>query len=74
MQQKHYMQKGNNPIIKVDLNQWARYRRMGYDFKTEVEFNTQTAGPVEIQVETEKVEPKETVKKTTRHRTMRRKG
>lgn len=43
MAQSHFMQLKDGPVIRVRLNEWASHRRKGYVFKTEQEFNDQSA-------------------------------
>ncbi len=47
--QNHFMQKGDAPIIKVELNEWAKHRQSGFEFRTELEYQNQQAalGPTE---------------------------
>ena len=70
MQNNHYMQKDDGPIVKVNLNKWAHYRRQGYEFKTEAEFIGQTHDAAAQSVEREKVEPKE--KKASKKKVMKK--
>lgn len=42
--QCHYMSKDDGPIVKVNLNEWARKRRAGFIFRTEAEFRDQVQG------------------------------
>ena len=42
--QRHFMKKGAGPVIQVKLNEWPKYRRDGYEFTTEQEFNEQSHG------------------------------
>lgn len=51
MQTNHYMQKKGGLIIKVNLNEWTRHRRSGYEFRTELEYNNQEAEKVELAAE-----------------------
>jgi hypothetical protein len=50
-----YMQKKGEKIIKVPLNQWAGYRRKGFEFSNEAEFNAQQSNRVKEEVEEEEV-------------------
>ena len=63
--QNHFMQKGDDLIIKVELNEWAKHRTSGYEFRTELEYQNQQAalGPTEA-----KVTEKKTTKKKMRRR------
>lgn len=72
MQNHHYMQKEDGPIIKVDLNLWAGRRRQGYEFRTELEYQNQQAALTPEEREKEKLEAKE--KTPRKKRTMRRTG
>ena len=37
----NFMQKKGGPVVRVPKNEWAKYRRMGYDFSTEEAWNEQ---------------------------------
>ena len=50
-----YMQKKGEKIIKVALNKWASYRRKGYEFSNEAEFNAQQSNRAEEVAEEEEV-------------------
>ena len=73
MQTHHYMQKKNGPIKKVELNEWARHRRSGYEFRTELEYQNQQAERTDEEREKEKLEEKEK-NRPRKKRTMRRTG
>ena len=45
-----YMQKKGGNIVKVPLNEWAGYRRKGYEFSNEAEFNAQQSNRVAEEV------------------------
>lgn len=51
-QRNHFMQKDDGPIVRVPLNEWAKYRRNGYEFSTEAAFNEQTPEEKEVEKET----------------------
>ena len=48
MQSKHYMSKDDGPIIKVNLNEWAKHRKSGYVFRTELDYQNQQANAAEV--------------------------
>ena len=39
--QCHYMQKDDGPVVKVNLNDWARKRKDGFKFSTKKEYEDQ---------------------------------
>ena len=40
----NFMRKKGGPIVRVPKNKWAHYRRSGYEFATEEEYNEQLRG------------------------------
>lgn len=64
-----YMRKeGEKEIIKVPMNEWGRYRKSGYVFSNEADYNAQRAASP-ARDDDDKPTPKVSKKKMRRHAT-----